>query len=107
MKIKTFLSTYGIEMFEYLGEVTSENNRLPTLLKSMVDEFHGRYRIKKPFSSQSFSIALQKYCDIFGHRFEKTTGTTRANLNLTMIRFLDSIQIEDEKNEENDKTLPF
>lgn len=102
MHVKTFTSIYGIEMFEFFGDLAAREWPFPVLLKDLVDEFHNTYK-RKDFSSQALSIALKKYCDMFGLELEKSTGSMNHNHNLVQYRILKQTNPENDKNEE----LPF
>lgn len=102
MHVKTFTSIYGIEIFEFFGDLAVREWPFPILLKDIVEEFHNLYK-RKDFSSQALSIALKKYCDMFDLELEKTTGSMNHNHNLVQYRILKQNGDVIEENEE----LPF
>lgn len=84
VKIKTFLSDYGSELFEFFEELKSRDWVVPVLLSDLRNEFHNMYD-RKNFSAQLFKIALDKYCRMFGVKIEESLGTSRANHKKKMV----------------------
>src|SRR5690606_20903381 len=75
VKIKTFLSDYGSELFDFFEQLRARQWVVPVLLSELRDEFH-RDNPRKNFSAQLFKIAMDKYCRMFEVEIEETLGTS-------------------------------